>query len=296
MHATCFIPLIGVASERLRLSKSLSHNFFVPQMIMGRCTPTRERSLKQTTSAPALRFSVLNWFAWAPDTETRAAWCRWSGGDGRADDDSVPAPALPMMLRRRLSPFGQQLVKVIAACADGLPPTRYVLSTRHGELSRALTILSAIESEALPSPTDFSMSIHHALVGLLSIHAGNRLGHTALSAGHDSFANGLLEAAACVAERPEEPVIVAHADAPLPESYQAFRGSHDATLPLIVALALGRPTGTPMQDVSVEIKTHKQQAVPSASMPTDFLRFFLSNAHSAYAIGQRVDWMWRRVP
>jgi hypothetical protein len=242
----------------------------------------------------ALRFSILNWSAWTPERETRAAWCSWAGASHDATNATPPAN-LPMLLRRRLSPFGQRLVEAINACAAGLPPARYVLSTRHGELARALKALDAIEADELPSPTDFSMSIHHALLGILSIHAGNRLGHTALSAGWDSFANGLLEAAACIAERPEEPVILVHADDKLPQDYDAFREADDAALPLVVAIALGRPGGAPTNDVTLEPRSAMAERPPTACMATDFLKFLLSDAPRAHAIGRRAQWIWRRV-
>ena len=254
----------------------------------------RATEAASVTTAGALRFSILNWSAWAPGRETRAAWCSWAGAD-HDGDPTTPAPALPMMLRRRLSPFGQRLVGAINDCAIGLPPARYILSTRHGELARALTVLDAIEADGMPSPTDFSMAIHHALLGLLSIHTGNRLGHTALSAGWDSFANGLLEAATCIAENPDEPVILVHGDDKLPAGYEAFREADDAALPLVVALALGAPGSAPGCDVTLERAPAGAAAGPAACMAADFLRFFLSNEPHARASGRRTQWIWRRV-
>lgn len=254
---------------------------------------TTSNSISLANSQGALHVAVLAWGAWCPDRQTRAEWRLWAGSpDGTNDDE--PPPPLPMMLRRRLSPFGQRLVGVMSACAEGLPSARYVLSTRHGELARALTTLIAIETDGLPSPTDFSMSIHHALLGLLSIHTGNRLGHTALSASGDTFASGLLEAATCVAERPEEPVILVHADEPLPQDYAQF-GEDDSAFPLVVALALGRPGDSPANDITLELDTNSADGVPAANMATDFLRFFLSGAQAQRAIGRRTQWMWRRA-
>jgi hypothetical protein len=247
-----------------------------------------------STAAGVLRFSILNWSAWMPGRETRADWCSWAGRD-HDGETAPPAPALPMLMRRRLSPFGQRLVNAINECAVDLPPARYVLSTRHGELARALKVLDAIEADGMPSPTDFSMAIHHALLGLLSIHTGNRLGHTALSAGQDSFANGLLEAATCIAERPDEPVILVHGDDKLPSGYEAFREADDAALPLVVALALGAPGAVPGRDVTLELAPDGAEAGPAACMAADFLRFFLSNEPHARASGQRTQWIWRRV-
>ena len=249
--------------------------------------------------AQALRFSVLGWSAWSPDRETRSAWRRWAGAPEAAGEDAQPT-TLPPMLRRRLSKFGQKLVGVASDCAAGLPAGRYVLSTRHGEFSRALATLDAIEADGLPSPTDFSMSIHHALLGLLSIHSVNRLGHTALSAGWDSFANGLLEAAACVAERPQEPVVLIHADEPLPGDYAMFGQADEAALPLAMAVCLGgpghsAPGAAPADDILFSVAPAPAGVAASPSMALDFLRFVLSRAPNARSVGRRLQWMCRRA-
>jgi Beta-ketoacyl synthase, N-terminal domain len=254
----------------------------------------QDETVSAVSAGKALRFSILNWSAWTPGRETGAAWRSWAGA-GNEDASAAALADLPMLLRRRLSPFGQRLVGAITACAAGLPPARYVLSTRHGELARALATLDAIEADGLPSPTDFSMAIHHALLGILSIHSRNRLGHTALSAGWDSFAHGLLEAASCIAERPDEPVILVYGDDKLPGDYQAFREPDDAVLPLVVAIALGAPGGGGGRDVTLEPAPAVAETPPSASMACDFLRFFLSGATSARGRGQRTQWIWRRA-
>jgi len=50
---------------------------------------------------------------------------------------------------------------------------------------------------------DFSLGVHNALAGLLSVSTRNHGGHTALAAGIDSFGFGLMEAAVCLLERPK---------------------------------------------------------------------------------------------
>lgn len=245
--------------------------------------------------APALRFSVLGWSAWSPDREARSAWRRWAGAAENGAEDPQPA-ALPPAMRRRLSKFGQKLVGVASDCAAGSPPGRYVLSTRHGEFNRALATLDAIERDGLPSPTDFSMSIHHALLGLLSIHAGNRLGHTALSAGWDSFANGLVEAAVCIAERPQEPVVLVHADEPLPGDYAVFGEADEAALPLAMAVCLGGPGHPAAEDDILLAVTPNPGVAARPSMALDFLHFVLSRAPSAHSVGRRLQWSCHRAP
>src|SRR5262245_35338101 len=116
------------------------------------------------------RLAVKAWSAWAPGRETRADWRAWAGAaDSDAEAPIAPAVPIPMMLRRRASPFGQKIVGSAAACGDALQHARYVLASRHGEFSRMIGILRALDAGELPSPAEFSMVVHHALTGLLSI-------------------------------------------------------------------------------------------------------------------------------
>ncbi|AWK86256.1 beta-ketoacyl synthase chain length factor [Azospirillum thermophilum] len=137
------------------------------------------------------------------------------------------------------------------------------------------------------------MSVHHGLVGLLSIHTGNRAGHTALAAGPDSFGFGLMEALAGLAERPGEPVLLVYGDEPLPDAYASFRTGDEAGLPLVVVLALGAATeGERALTMSAGPSGDGSSAPGMAAF--EFLRFFLAGADSAAAAGERMRWEWRR--
>lgn len=242
-----------------------------------------------------LRFEVADWFAWTPTLENRAAWRDWAGAPEQpAANDGDVLPVLPMMLRRRLSPFGQKVIGGALVCSGTVGSARYVFGTRHGELGRATRIFADIEAHQTPSPTDFSLSIHHALIGLLSIDARNRAGHTALSAGRDSFGYGLVESAACLAEHPDEPVLLIYGDEKLPADYDSFREADDALLPLVVVLALrqGRP-GTGALSLRMVARGGNEDQSPSGAH--DFLRFLLSGAPSATSVGDRLRWEWRRA-
>lgn len=248
-----------------------------------------------------LRIRVGAWRAWAPGRETPAAWSDWAnggtGGDAAVTSDSAAAPAaLPMILRRRATPIGQKLIGAALACGDAARTARYVLASRHGEMTRTVGILDALTQGELPSPAEFSMSVHHGLAGLLSIHTGNRAGHTALAAGADSFGYGLLEAALSLHERPKEAVLLLYGDAPLPDGYAAFDGAEERRpLPLALAIALGPADGgTDTITVGTVARPDTDAQDPSASTALDFLRFLLSGAASATSVGARRTWAWRR--
>jgi hypothetical protein len=229
-----------------------------------------------------LGFAIRGWAAWAP--------CR-EDADRPVPDSS--GATLPMMLRRRATPLGQKVIGCALTLESTVRDGRYVFASRHGEMSRTIRILSDMAAGDPPSPAEFSMCVHHGLAGLLSIHAGNRKGHTALAAGADSFGYGLLEAAVCLAESPSEPILLLYGDEPLPEPYDAFRDRHEAALPVVLALALVPPAdgdGT----IMVSAVARKREERPDACVASSFLSFLLSDEHSASVPGGRMQWTWSR--
>jgi hypothetical protein len=250
--------------------------------------------LRYTAVAEGQRFAVTAWSAWTPRRETPVDWYAWAGAaDETARDADVDSGALPMMLRRRATALGQKMISSALACGEAVRTGRYVLASRHGEFSRTLRILDALLLRELPSPADFSMSVHNGLAGLLSIHSGNMRGHTALAAGTDTFCFGLMESAACLAEQPQEPVLFFFGDESLSGEFATF-GGDDVDLPLVVALALQTP-GPEDDVIRFDAVPRDSGAPPSTAAAIDFLRFLLSGEEAAVSAGVRMTWMWRRA-
>jgi len=240
------------------------------------------------------RLAVHAWSAWSPERETSAAWLAWAEAPRDEINAADVAPiAVPMMLRRRTTALGQKMIAGALACGEAARTGRYVLASRHGEFSRTLGILKSLTARELPSPAEFSMSVHNGLPGLLSIHTGNTHGHTALAAGLDTFGFGLMEAAACLAERPHESVLYFFGDEPLPGEFNTF-GKDDVDLPLVVALALHTPNAEE-EGILFEAVPRNAGSPPSTAAAIDFLRFLLSGEESAVSEGMRMTWIWRRV-
>src|SRR5258708_29575311 len=140
-----------------------------------------------------LRFAVRAWSAWAPQRETPAAWRAWARAtDLGTSEASTGSIMVPMMLRRRSTALGQKMLASALACGETALTGRYVLASRHGEFSHALSILKSLAARELPSPAEFSMSVHNALAGLFSIYFGNTRGHTALAAGPRTSRRALI--------------------------------------------------------------------------------------------------------
>jgi hypothetical protein len=221
-------------------------------------------------------FRVSGWAAWMPGRETESAWLRWAGAD--ADTEEAPTAKVPLNLRRRVSPLGQAALR----CAWNLPDAsraRMVFASRHGEFGRTLSILDAIAAHAEVSPADFTLSVHHALAGLLSIAQSNRHGHTAVAAGSESFGFGLMEAVTSLVEHPAEP---------LPAPYDHFTTGLDN--PLALALSLGPADAG--EGISLTISPSNGEQRTDTAL--DFLRFMLTGAREMIARGERLHWRWGR--
>jgi hypothetical protein len=173
-----------------------------------------------------------------------------------------------------------------------LHQSRFVFASRHGEFDRTLGILQSLAQREPPSPADFSLSVHNALAGLLSIATRNPLGHCAIAAGPESFCYGLLEAATRLVEAPEEPIVLVFYDMPLPPPYaELLPAESEPTLALALSLTTAVGAG---QRIALGIAS-AQQIDPTPTPAWSFLRFMLSGAAEGGCAGARLSWRWRHV-
>lgn len=255
---------------------------------------TASASTLGTQAPEGLRCCVVDWVACGLGRRDKADWRAWA--EGRAGPDPVlAAPVLPTLLRRRVTAVGQAAFAAACGISD-LAGARFIFCSRHGEFRRTKRLLDMLAAGEALSPAEFSLSVHNALAGLLSIEQGNGAGHTALAAGIDSFGSGLLEAAACIASGEEEKVLLVYFDEPLPEEYGAF-GAEQGSLALAVALAPARGNGADMI-VSFEPlapNRGRSAGLSATGQALDFIRFLLSSDGDGGSAGERVHWRWRRA-
>lgn len=244
----------------------------------------------------SLPFRLTDWSAWTPECGTKAQWLAWAGVDEFARGVQGPAELsdpLPRVFRRRANTVGRAALSAATALAH-LEDARYVVSTRHGEFERMVSILEALTERETPSPAEFSMSVEHAIVGLLSIAAKNTQGHCAVSAGPESFCYGMLEAAACFVERPDQPVIFIYYDELPGGGFADLLPDREKQLPIVVALGMsdiGKDEGDAMTIAALP----RENGTSSACHARDFIRFVLEGAREAESGGNRMAWRWRRA-
>jgi hypothetical protein len=228
--------------------------------------------------ATNLRFHIEGWQGFVADA---------------AAGDSARDAAVPTLLRRRVSAIGQLALRA-AFQAGGAQQPRFVFCSRHGEFDRTVSLLRSIAAREPVSPADFSLSVHNALAGLLSIATRNPRGHTAIAAGEDSFGYGMLEGALCLATVPDEKVLVVYFDAPLPEMYAPIGG--DAAAPVALALLLAPGTGA-ADDVVMSFAAREGAAPPS---PLDrdagaIIDFLAAGRRELRIESPRMSWRWARA-
>jgi hypothetical protein len=128
---------------------------------------------------------------------------------------------LSMMTGRRLTPLGRMAFEILnkSSTALGQRDIPWIISCRHGDANRMVNLLTSLSKGELLSPTDFSMSVHNAIIGAYSILTKSKKMNTALSAAESSFETGLMEAFALQQEK-KETVGYMYYDMPLPSPYE----------------------------------------------------------------------------
>ena len=155
---------------------------------------------------------------WLPGFPSLAAW-----REGRHDSaaQAPPGRALDRVSRRRASLLGRAMADV---CAEALcdaqvdPATvQTVIGTAIAESATLLSLLEQMWRRKEPvSPAAFTMSVHNAASGLISISFGNRAFTTSLAADENTPAVALLEGIGIVLAT-GQPAVVACGDEAAPD-------------------------------------------------------------------------------
>lgn len=236
-------------------------------------------------------FAIRNWSAWAPGLDSPGAWERWAEENAEIPmaDAAPDVRDLPAGLRRRLSRLGKMALRVAMDVNPDFSP-RVVFSSRNGNVTQMLGLLESLARDEPLSPTAFGMSVHNSLAGMLSIISGNRESHTALAAGSESFCFGLVEAITTLNEDPSSPVLLLHADEPLPEFYSPF--GDPTTPPAALALLIAPPEAG---EAGYRLGFSGRETETRFGDPlAGFLRFLLRHEDHWEWSGPQGEWRCRR--
>lgn len=233
---------------------------------------------------------LRDWQARAPGLSTRAQWLEWAQNLSEIDPlaPQQKLAALPMMTARRLSSGSRLAVECGLTMIGQYSIDAVVYTSRHGELERNYRILEALATEQPVSPTDFALSVHNASVGNLTIVAGQPIVSSSLSAGKDTFQQGLLEVVSLLSAGHHR-VLMVDFDGTIPDFY---RSSLPAQLPMwAYAAAMVFEQGE-----SLTCSTLQGGSLDEAPLAQSlqFLRHYLRNDRAFDIEGEVTQWHWSR--
>jgi hypothetical protein len=127
--------------------------------------------------------------------------------------------AIPTRHRRRLPAFSRDVVRCAMPLLRSAPESTIVFSSPHGDLSSTVTLLTDIARREVLSPTLFSLSVHNAPAGVLSLCFEEHGDHTAVAGGMTTLSAALIEAYVRLVTIEARSILLIYADERLPPIY-----------------------------------------------------------------------------
>ncbi|EKY3224533.1 beta-ketoacyl synthase chain length factor [Cronobacter dublinensis] len=235
--------------------------------------------------------NLVDWEARAPGLSETAQWMDWACRELPVDPAAPQAKltALPMMTARRLASGSRLAVECGLTMLRRHAIDAVLFTSRHGELERNFRILTALTSRQPLSPTDFAMSVHNSAVGNLTIAASQPLVSSSLSAGADTFQQGLCEVI-CLLQAGYQRVLMVDFDGVLPEFYHSRVPQGMPGWAYAVALVI--ESGAALQ---CQTQPAAPAPEPTLSQSLQFLRYYLQGQADFTLAGERMEWHWSRV-
>lgn len=192
-----------------------------------------------------INLKIESWSAIAPGMENTEAWSDWLGQNSRtltSTDTKLSLKQVPPLLRRRFTTLGKYAAR---AALDLLKEDVYlpkVFASRHGDTELTFSLLEEIAKKESISPIGFSLAVHNAIGGLISIAREDAAPMTAI-ASMDSLLLDTFHEATAQLEAYEKVLCVIY-DAALPDIYLPYCQS--LPFPFAIAFVVTKNSGTPL--------------------------------------------------
>lgn len=190
---------------------------------------------------------------------------------------------IPAMQRRRLSNLAKLALHTARQTLQDQPQVDYIVwSSCYGEEHKTVDILNEIVLGQMPSPTQFSTSVHNAIAGLYSILFKDHTLSTSLSScWQHCIEDAVMEAYGYLKTHQKQSALIVYYDEPLPSCYQREYGV-DQSLALGMVISLDDP--------NVMLK---KTALTNIQIPQHALEFskFWQSPNKEW---QSSDWVWQK--
>jgi hypothetical protein len=245
-----------------------------------------------------VRFSIIRHAAWAPGLETPQQWQAWAQAALPVTPITIAGEpgvrGMAPLLRRRAGQLGKMALEVAYACLGEQRDIPLVFCSRHGEVIRAVELLSALAQGEPLSPTAFGMAVHNANAGLFSIARADAAQQVAMAAGAASVEAAVIEACALLADGAAQVLLVV-ADCPLPAPFEAFEDCHEQPHAFAWLLQAADVMGATFC-LSWRARGSADAPRSANAIPASLaaLRFMLGGAATFEHAANRQAWHWSR--
>jgi Beta-ketoacyl synthase, N-terminal domain len=196
---------------------------------------------------------------------------------------------VPPLARRRVERLGRLAFEVAGQCWGQAAGRPAVFASRHGDLARTVELLSALARGEALSPTSFSLSVHNAIGGQLSIIRHDAGNFSAVAAGRATAEAAFVEAQGLLADGHPEVLVVVY-DAHLPAPYLPYEDEPAADFAWAVRLARADVAGLGLRRLG-------RPGPPTASrlpQALQVLAWLLGEAPVLEAPDALGTWRWER--
>lgn len=240
-----------------------------------------------------INFSVKKWSAWSPSLQTPQSWIRWAETPSYCDTETAKQPAIksvPPLLRRRFDLQGKMAATSVMDCLNDLTGIPIVFCSRHGEVARSAELLSSMANKEPLSPTAFSLSVHNAVAGLLSIIRSDRSNYITISSRSSLVESGITEAYGLLHGGAEQVLLVVYNNA-LPECFSAYCDQDEQPFAFACLIEKDGKNAISLSSSSGSITPPEKADIPQE---LQVFRFFLSKQASLHTVGKNKTWLWSR--
>lgn len=238
-------------------------------------------------------FVLSNWGAWAPGLSCKDDWNAWGAGQRSIGTYSPKVPdSVPKMMQRRLSPLARAVFNAADQCLAHDENLPIVFSSAHGEVSKSLEMLKAIQTGEELSPAAFSLSVHNAIAGLFSITYANQQEITVIAPGLEGIAPAFIEALGLLQEGAPAVGLILY-DEPLADFYPVSPFKLNAEFPCALSLKIV------LQGEGLPLRFYRSSTPrDDGEHPLQLLAFikFLVNEDNSLRVGYRGHgWGWDKL-
>jgi len=232
----------------------------------------------------ATSFAISEWSGW----QATPSGSYTDKSETLTISETPDVAMIPLMLRRRLNLLGRACGSEILKHLTNNRTMPIVYCSQHGDIERTTKVLYELADDQPVSPMHFSLAVHNAICGILSIQTGLTSNISTIAAGQEGLVPVLLEATGILLSEAEE-VLCVICDVTLPEIYQDEQSL--PKIPYAVSFVVSKSEGIPL--TLTQLRQHKDKQNINQS-PICLIEFLSSDKTELLTHHNEVTWKLSR--